>query len=72
MKKTERIVELKNRKLIKMPSIADIEGAVVKGWCHKNTSCRVMDADLVNAITDEVFNLLDKADAELDLKKEET
>lgn len=35
-------------------SIEEIRGAVARGWCRPNTEDRVMDAELAEAISQEV------------------
>ena len=43
-----------------MPLLREqVLGAVVRGWCHEKNAHKVMDRDLADAITEEVFKLLD-------------
>lgn len=37
--------------------------AVARGWCHSNTSDRIMDVDLAEAIAEEVLPLIQRVDA---------
>lgn len=37
----------------------EVRGAVARGWCHEKNEHKVMDRDLADAITEEVFKLLD-------------
>lgn len=38
-------------------NIAEIRGAVARGWCHDKNSAKVMDTDLAEAISQEVHSL---------------
>ena len=40
-----------------MLTMADIRGAVARGWCHAKNSHKEMDSDLAEAISIEVKNL---------------
>ena len=39
-------------------SMADIAGAVARGWCHKVNENKTMDPDLAHAIADEIVRIL--------------
>jgi hypothetical protein len=39
--------------------MAEIRGAVARGYCSENNKNKVMDVDLVESISNEVFNLIE-------------
>jgi hypothetical protein len=39
--------------------MSEIRGAVARGWCHPKNSAKVMDTDLAEAISEEVYKLLE-------------
>lgn len=45
------------------PRIEDIRGAVARGWCHEKNSAKVMDTDLAEAISQEIYHLWHDAQA---------
>jgi hypothetical protein len=44
-----------------VPTLAEIRGAVARGWCHKVNERKTMDSDLALAIADEVNAMLSAA-----------
>lgn len=44
-----------------VPPLAEIRGAVARGWCHKVNEHKTMDTDLALAIADEVNAMLSAA-----------
>ena len=44
-----------------VPTLAEIRGAVARGWCHKVNEHKTMDSDLALAIADEVNAMLSAA-----------
>jgi hypothetical protein len=40
--------------------MAEIRGAVARGWCHPANSSKVMDIDLAEAISQEVYKLIER------------
>jgi Lar family restriction alleviation protein len=44
-----------------VPPLAEIRGAVARGWCHKVNEHKTMDTDLAPAIADEVNAMLSAA-----------
>jgi hypothetical protein len=52
-----------------VPTLADIQGAVARGWCAPANSSKEMDCDLALAIADEVATLFAPVLAEIERLK---
>ena len=39
-------------------TVEEVRGAVARGWCHPKNGHKEMDADLANAIVEQVAELL--------------
>lgn len=48
----------KRRTEMKPHSIQEIRGAVARGWCHDQNRHKEMDADLAEAISQEIRKML--------------